>query len=71
MKFDSLSMRARRHAAGVVAMAMGSFGVFFLLHVMNADEGPPEQEDDGKKVAFGGGGGGAGAAGGGGGGPSK
>ncbi|MCH2109453.1 MAG: TonB family protein [Polyangiaceae bacterium] len=52
MKIHSFGMEARRHLVGALAMAAGSFGVFFLLHVMNGDKPRPEKEKPAPAAAF-------------------
>ena len=49
---SKLSREARRQVAALVSMSLGSFGVFYLLHMMNADKGPPPSEEKEKTAAF-------------------
>ena len=47
MKLNSFNMGARRHLVALFSMALGSFGVFFLLHIMNGEK--PEREKEKKE----------------------
>ncbi len=52
MKLNSFSMGARRHLVALLSMAMGSFGVFFLLHIMNGEKPKREKEEKEPVAAF-------------------
>lgn len=49
---SKLGKEARRQAVALLSMSLGSFGVFYLLHMMNAEQGPPPAEEKEKVAAF-------------------
>lgn|SRR5690606_9861997 len=49
---SKLGIEARRQLVALLSMSLGSFGVFYLIYVMNGDKGPPPAEPKEKSAAF-------------------
>lgn len=46
------AQRIKRQTSALVSMALGTFGVFFLLQIMNADKPPPQMEKEKSSADF-------------------
>ncbi len=49
---SKLGREARRQVVALLSMSLGSFGVFYLLHMMNAEKAPPQAEKKETALAF-------------------